>query len=169
MRPRHPSIPRLWLMTDPRMGEDLWRALERLPRGSGVVFRHYDLAPSGRRALFARIRRVAGRKSLVLIRAGAPAGRGESGVHGQRGRGLVTRSAHSRREAIAAIREGADLLFVSPVFATRSHPDAKPLGPLRFRSMVRGLGVPIVALGGLNSRRADRLGAYGWAGIDAWL
>jgi acyl dehydratase len=36
-------------MTDPRMGEALWQALERMPRGSGVIFRHYGMP--GRRAM----------------------------------------------------------------------------------------------------------------------
>ena len=39
-------------MTDERLGDGLWAALERLPKGSGVVFRHYGLAPAERRALF---------------------------------------------------------------------------------------------------------------------
>ena len=32
-----------WLMTDERMGERLWEAIDRLPSGSGgIVFRHYQ-------------------------------------------------------------------------------------------------------------------------------
>src|SRR5439155_26981070 len=42
MHARHP-LPRLWLMTDERQGDGLWAALERMPRGAGVVFRHYSL------------------------------------------------------------------------------------------------------------------------------
>jgi thiamine-phosphate pyrophosphorylase len=172
MRRRHPPIPRLWLMTDERMGDGLWDALERLPRGSGVVFRHYSVAPAERRALFARTVRIAKRRGLVLVRAGASPGPGAAGVHGQRGPGLNTRAAHSRREALAAIRAGADTLFVSPVFVTRSHPGAKSLGRVRFGLLVQGLGVPVIALGGMDAKRARglrALGVHGWAGIDAWL
>ena len=67
---------------------------------------------------------------------------------------------------------GADVLFLSPVFATRSHPDAQPLGLARFAWLVRRTPLPVIALGGMNARRGRRLasfGAYGWAGIDAWL
>lgn len=171
MRPRYP-IPRLWLMTDERMGDALWTALARLPRGGGVVFRHYGLRPVERRALFAKVAKVAHRRGLVVVRAGAERlGRGEDGVHGKRGRGLRTAPAHSRVEAIAAIRAGADALFVSPVFATRSHPGAPALGPVRLGLMVRGLRVPLIALGGMDARRARRLrglNLYGWAAIDAW-
>lgn len=169
--PRRHPLPRLWLMTDERMGEGLWQALERLPRGGGVVFRHYGLAPAERRALFARVLKVAKRRRLVLVRAGSEPMRGEAGVHGAYGRGLRTAPAHDRREAVAALRAGAQVLFVSPVFATRSHPGAPALGRLRFGLLVRGLDVPVIALGGMDVRKAAslrRLGIHGWAAIDAW-
>ncbi|WHU01556.1 thiamine phosphate synthase [Sphingomonas sp. NIBR02145] len=170
MRRRHP-LPRLWLMTDERVGDALWEALERLPWGSGVVFRHYGLPVAERRALFARVRKVARRRGLVLVRAGIEPMRGEAGVHGRRGHGLRTAPAHDRREAVAAIRAGADALFVSPAFPTRSHPGARALGRARFGMLVRGLGVPVIALGGMDARKAASLrpfGIYGWAAIDAW-
>ena len=168
MPPRHPTR---WLMTDERLGDALWAALERLPRGSGVMFRHYATPTAERRRLFARVRRVARRRGLVLVRAGAAAMRGEAGVHARRGRGLVTWPAHDRREAVAAWRAGARVVFVSPVFATRSHPGARPLGPLRAAAVARGLPVAAIALGGMDARRFRRLRALGFAGfaaIDAW-
>lgn len=174
MRRRHPPLPQLWLMTDERMGDRLWDALERLPSGSGVIFRHYGLPLAERRALFARIARIAARKRLVLLRAGSSRlGRAEAGTHGtrHRQRGFHTRAAHSRREAVAAIRAGADAVFVSPIFATRSHPGAGALGRTRFGLLVQGLDVPVIALGGMDARRAAglwQIGLYGWAAIDAW-
>lgn len=157
-------------MTDERMGAALWTALARLPRGGGVVFRHYSLPPGERRALFAEIAKVARRRRLVLVRAGAARLRGEMGVHGRAtpARGLRTFPAHGRREAVAAIRAGADALFVSPVFATRSHPGARTLGRMRLRLLIAGLRVPVIALGGMDAARARGLGVHGWAGIDAW-
>jgi thiamine-phosphate pyrophosphorylase len=166
MRRRQP--PRLWLMTDERQGEGLWRALERLPSGAGVVFRHYSLSRPERRALFERVRTIARRRRLVLIVAGA-ALPGANGVHGRRGRGLNTASVHNLRELKAAERAGADLVFLSPVFATRSHPGARPLGPRRFSLLAHQARVPVVALGGMDAEKGRGLsGAYGWAGIDAW-
>ncbi len=169
MRTRHP-IPRQWLMTDERMGEALWTALEAMPRGAGVVVRHH--ASAKRSALLARIERVARRRGLVVVGAGGL--RASGGVHNARrsGRGLVTRSAHSRRAAIAARRSGADAVFVSPVWPTRSHPGARALGRARLGLMIRGLGIPVIALGGMDARRMRALwalGVYGWAGIDAWI
>lgn len=170
MPSRHP---RVWLMTDERIS-DLEAAVARLRRGDGIVFRHYATPPAERRRLFALLLRIARRRGLVLVRAGATPMPGEMGVHG-RGRpsrpGVRTWPAHSRREAIAGVRAGADVLFVSPVFATRSHPDARSLGPARAAAIVRGLPVAAIALGGMDAERyraIKRLGFSGWAAIDAF-
>jgi thiamine-phosphate pyrophosphorylase len=170
---RRQPLPRLWLMTDERQGDRLWTALERLPRGSGIVFRHYD-APD-RKDLFARILRVTRRRGQVLVLAGPPELAriwGADGSHGRHGRGrarIRTAPAHNLREMREAERCGAKLVFLSPVFATRSHPSAKPLGPARFALLARATRLPVIALGGMNRRRARALsGAYGWAAIDAW-
>ena len=175
MPPRHPArrtgLPRLWLMTDERMGEALWDALARLPKGSGVVFRHHATPAAERRALFARVLKVARARRLMVLSAG---GRlpGAAGSHNRRpDRGLYSRSAHDRGELIAARRAGADVAFVSPVFATRSHPGARALGPVRLGLLIRDAGLPLVALGGMTGPRARRLAAlrlHGWAAIDAW-
>ena len=177
MRSRHP-LPRLWMMTDERQGDALWAALGRLPRGAGIVFRHYALPLAERRALLAKIRRVAQKRGLLLVIAapeGLPVSR-QDGVHNHAMRlhkyaELRTFSAHTVPELRAAKRKGADLVFLSPVFPTRSHPGARTLGPLRFARLVREAAMPVIALGGMNAARARRLrasGAYGWAAIDAW-
>ncbi|QIG81714.1 thiamine phosphate synthase [Sphingosinithalassobacter tenebrarum] len=157
------------------MGDSLWQALERLPRGSGVVFRHYDVPPAARRRLFARVAAVARRRRLLLIVAGpARMGRKADGVHGdlpRRRQGIRTVAVHDRREAVAAMRAGADAVFVSPVFPTRSHPGAAALGRVRTGLLIRDMPMPVIALGGMNERRARglrALGIYRWAGIDAW-
>lgn len=173
MRRCHPSpLPRRWLMTDERMGDGLWEALARLPRGSGVVFRHYSLPPAARRALFERVRRIARRQRFLLVAAGpARVGRGMAGSHG-RHYGALTAPVHSLREAMAAERAGARLVFVSPIYATRSHAGARVLGRARLGLMIRKVEVPVIALGGMDERRwraLRLLGVHGWAGIDAWL
>src|SRR3546814_6089912 len=66
---RHP--PRLWLMTDERLGDSLWTALDNLPPGAGIVFRHYRTPLAERRRLFAGVQAIADRRGLVLVRAGA--------------------------------------------------------------------------------------------------
>lgn len=165
---RRQPLPRFWLMTDERQGDGLWRALERLPRGAGIVFRHYGLPRAERRRLFERMRRIASVRGLTLVVAGSPLPGGD-GTHGRPGRGLRTASAHNLRELRAAERAGANLVFLSPVYPTRSHPGASALGPRRFALIAHQAKVPVIALGGMDAKRARTLGgAYGWAGIDAW-
>ncbi len=161
MLPCHPSkLPRLWLMTDERMGDALFPTIAALPRRSGIVFRHYSLAASDRRALLARVRRAARRYGHIVTVGGESHGRN---------RGAITAPVHSIRERVAAERSGVKLLFVSPVFSTRSHPDVRPLGRVRFGLMVQGAKLPVIALGGMTRARARSLAPfdiYGWAAID---
>lgn len=161
-------------MTDERMGEALWHALAALPRGAGVVFRHHATGLAERRRLFARVAAIARRRRLVLVRAGpVRLGRGEAGVHGGRAPAgkLCLWPAHSRREGVAGVRAGADLLFVSPIHPTRSHPGGRVLRPVRAALLAAGLPVRRIALGGMDAgrfRRMKGLGFDGWAAIDAW-
>jgi thiamine-phosphate pyrophosphorylase len=167
MRRRQP-LPRLWLMTDERQGDGLFDAMRRLPRGAGIVFRHYSLAAAERRALFESVLALARRRGLLLV-AGGPGLTGADGAHNRRAPGLRTFSAHNLRQIRAAERRRADLVFLSPVFATRSHPGGRILGRRRFARLVRQTPVAVIALGGVDEIRFRGLrGAYGWAAIDAW-
>ena len=168
-------LPRQWLMTDERLGDALLRAVERLPPDAGIVFRHHSLAEERRRALFEQVRRAARARRLLLLLAG-PADQarawGADGSHGRGpGEGLRSAPAHSFTEIRAAERAKADLVFLSPVFATRSHPEARPLGLARFAWLARRTELPVIALGGMDAalgRRLASFGAYGWAAIEAW-
>ena len=176
MRARQP-LPRLWLMTDERQGDRLWRALEGLPEGAGVVFRHYGLAKGERRQLFDWVSAVCRERDLLLLLGGSAKLAMEWCAEGSHGRGRSHRSgglrsapAHNRAELRAAHRSGADFVFLSPVFSTRSHPNARPLGPLGFSVLARRSDLPVIALGGMDSGRWRSVSryAYGWAAIDAW-
>ncbi len=167
MPARYPSqMPTVWLMTDERQGDALWSALRHLPPGSGVVFRHRRTPGRERHRLWLRVRRIAHARGLLIVSAGRLPG--ADGMHG--GRGALTWPAHDRGQAIAASRAGAALVFVSPIFHTRSHPGDPALGPMRAARVARGLGLMVVALGGMDRRRFRRIAALGfdgWAAIDA--
>lgn len=173
--PARQPLPRQWLLTDERLGDRLFPALERLPEGAGVVFRHYSLAEPERHRLFDAVRAVAEDRDLVLLLAGsAEEARmwGADGSHG-RGAGAGLRSApvHDYQELRAAERTGADFVFISPVYSTRSHPGAPGMGLACFAWLARRTRLPVIALGGMNPIRGRRLasfGAYGWGAIDAW-
>jgi thiamine monophosphate synthase len=76
---------------------------------------------------------------------------------------------HSAAEAEDAARDGADYLLVGNVYHTSSHPErpAKGLGLIRDAA---GLGLPVIAIGGMDPARAVEArdaGAYGVAAIAA--
>ncbi len=166
--------PRIWLMTDERM-PDVLHAVARLPKGAGVVFRHHATPPADRRALFESVKAVARRRRLVLLLAATPRiarSWGADGAHHRSrlaSRGVRSIAVHTPRELVAARRAKADLVFVSPVFRTRSHPGKAPLGPVGVGLLLGDCAIPAVALGGLNAARFKRLRSLnlsGWAAID---
>jgi thiamine-phosphate pyrophosphorylase len=162
-------------MTDPRI-VDLRAAIRSLPRRSGIIFRHYHLPCPERRALFKQVAKLAKARGHKLLLADHPMIArqwGADGAHsrsGHRSCGIRTVAVHNRREAAAAKRIGADLILVSPVYATTSHPGAKAIGPRGIGMIAETQRRRTIALGGMTAKRAKLLGAlnlYGWAAIDA--
>jgi thiamine-phosphate pyrophosphorylase len=142
-----------------------------LPRGAGVVAR--GLAPGLLRPV-ARLARQRGLRLLVAGDGRAALALG-AGLHlpdrreslgllpfllarrAGPGHLILAMAAHGgQRGAARARRLKPDCLFLSPLFATQSHPGAPALGPLRWAILARGLPAPCMALGGIT---ATRLGA----------
>lgn len=172
---RQPCLPDMWLITDLRNDARLERALLRMPRGSGLVFRHYHLAPAARRTRFDALARIARARGHIVVLAGSAheARRwGADAAYGAPARltggaalpRLMT--AHSLREIGMAQRIRADAILLSPVFPTRSHPGKAVLGPVRLCLLARLSRVPVIALGGMNRHRARSLRWKKWAAID---
>lgn len=175
MQRRYTSLPRLWLMTDERIG-DVVAAIAKLPRGAGIVFRHYSTPPRERRALFEAVRRIAQRRRLMLLLADTPKRARSWGADGAHHRsalpsqGMRSVAVHNGRDLRLAKRVRADLFFVSPVFATRSHPGGRSLGVGRLGLLAGSARGRTVALGGMTAlkwRKVSALGLHGWAAIDA--
>ena len=86
----------------------------------------------------------------------------------------VSTGVHNGRELAAAIDAQIPVVFISPIFATKSHPGGAISGRRGFARLARrfaknGTGVAI-ALGGMNAlsfRLLRHDGAHGWAAIDA--
>jgi thiamine-phosphate diphosphorylase len=85
---------------------------------------------------------------------------------------LFSASCHNAAELACAERLGADLVLLSPVKQTATHPLAEPLGWEGFRHLASGCSLPVYALGGMTAgdlARARAAGAHGVAGIgDFW-
>lgn len=179
MRKRQPvpadALPRLWLLSDARNDAVLERALERLPRSSALVLRHYHLPPDERQARLRRLARIARARGHIVVLAGTASqamASGALGAYGNaarlaRGPGMLRLvTAHNLREIGRAHRARADAILLSPVFPTRSHPGQPALGPVRFRLLAARAMVPVIALGGMTRRSAARLRWRRWAAID---
>ena len=83
----------------------------------------------------------------------------------------VGASCHGAEELERAAELGVDFATLSPVCATASHPDAKPVGWERFAQLVADARLPVYALGGVGPddlERARIAGAQGVAGIRAF-
>lgn len=81
----------------------------------------------------------------------------------------IGRSVHSVDQARSAQAEGADYLLAGPVYETTTHPDAALLGIAGLAHIV-GLGLPVIAIGGVTPERGRdlaRAGVYGVAAIRA--
>ncbi len=168
-------FPALWLLSDARNDAALEDALQRLPRGSGFVFRHYHLPLAERRARFDRLAALCRDRDHMLVLSGSSVAAQEWGADGAYGpaRKLgwcdgIARLAtvHDLFEMSRAERSGIDALFLSPVFPTRSHPDGRHLGKENFQFMAGKATAPVIALGGMNPARATELGWPYWAAID---
>lgn len=81
---------------------------------------------------------------------------------------LLGRSVHDREGAVAAACGGADYVLLGPVFPTPTHPGAPALGVERFRDIAAQVSIPVLAVGGMDPRRAAALGGAGYAAIRAF-
>lgn len=82
---------------------------------------------------------------------------------------LIGVSCHNIDELMRAAREGADFAVYGPIFATRSHPNAQPIGLDALSAATRSVQLPIYALGGITEQNAMLCigaGAVGVAGIS---
>lgn len=169
------GLPPALLLTDHLRLPDPLPAARRLPRGFGIVLRHYAVA--GRDAMARDLVRLAGRPVLVAGDLGLALRARARGLHLPEGgrpprrprpRGfLVTMAAHSLPALRRARALGVDAVLLSPVFPTASHPGAATLGPLRFAALVRLAALPVYALGGVTATTARRLMASGAVGFAA--
>jgi thiamine-phosphate pyrophosphorylase len=175
MSKRQPALPSIWLVSDARNEHAIDQILRNLPRGSGLIFRHYHLKGDARRKRFDEVKRLAKGYGHTVALGASPAMAKRWGInaaYGPPGRlapgpalcRLVT--AHSLREIGAAHRARASAILLSPAFATRSHPGRRTLGPAKFRLLAAHALVPVIALGGMNPRRARQLGNARWAAVD---
>jgi thiamine-phosphate pyrophosphorylase len=177
------SLPVAWFVVDPDRTPDPSAIAQRLPRGAGVIFRHFGRPQALDQAL--KLARIARRRGLVLLIGAdeALAAKAKAdGVHlpermsggvrrlkARRPHWIVTVAAHSP----AALRRasGADAAVLSTVFESRSPSAGRPIGVVRLSALAHASDTPVIALGGVTSSTARRLGGSsvaGFAAVDAF-
>jgi thiamine-phosphate pyrophosphorylase len=162
----------LVLFTDDRKA-DWARAARRLPPGSLVVVR--GRTAKTRAALAEMLDGIA--PLLIAGDAGLAARVGAAGLHLPEARigeaahwrarhpdWIITAAAHGTRALTRAHQ--VDALFLSPVFATASHPGTPSLGAARAALIAASSPVPVYALGGVTARNAALL-ASAFSGVAA--
>ena len=178
------SIPPMWFFTDPTRTPDAAKIAERLPSGSGVVFRGFGRPDVGQEAF--RLADISRRRGLhLLIGQDAELAErvGADGVHLPERRladarklrhvkpsWLITGAVHDLSALRCAENAGCDAVFVSAVFSSHSASAGRPMGPFRFAALASRTSLPVFALGGVHAGSARRLiGAHGFAAIDAFI
>lgn len=160
------------MVTDDERLPDPVKAARALPKGSLVIVRSRD---AKRRHTLGEILQ-AQTHGLILLAADDPVladrlhglhlpeVRARDAAHWRalRPAWVITVAAHSPRGLHAPY---ADAALLSPVFATKSHPQAKILTAVRARLMAQRALLPILALGGVTARNAALL--PGFSGIAA--
>ncbi len=184
------QLPRLYAITDrKKYGEDFLGTLERILRNGVkmVQLREKDLSGRELYHLAGQVRELTRKyEALLLIneRFDVAVAVDADGVHLPEKsfppsvvkklfpQLIVGFSAHSLESAKYAQEEGADFITLGPVFKTSSHPEAKPMGTLKFKEIAQSVNIPVYALGGITWDRIKlcyKNGAYGIAGITIFL
>ena len=174
MYQRFSELPQKIAMTDLSRKVKPLDQIARLTRGDALIFRHYEWGARKRFFEGTVLRQTCMQRGILFLVAGdaglALALRAD-GIHlprwakerhyqwprEDRPSWLVTGAAHNERELRALINCGTNIAIVSPVFPTRSHPEKRALGILRFAAMATWSPVPLYALGGVDQAGARRL------------
>ncbi|MCD5398099.1 thiamine phosphate synthase [candidate division NPL-UPA2 bacterium] len=78
------------------------------------------------------------------------------------GKGIIGASTHNKEEALQAEKEGADYISLGPIFSTQTKEDARPpLGVKRIEEVKKAIGIPLVAIGGINRTNIEEVIAAG--------
>lgn len=85
---------------------------------------------------------------------------------------IYGKSCHSLESIIEAETKKLDYVYFSPIFRTRTHPEAAPVGLEALTDVCRQVKIPVFALGGIskdNYSQCLSAGAYGYAAISMFF
>ena len=143
---RRQTMPRQWLIVRGAADRQGIAAAMRLQRDTGVLL----LQPLARDDMI----RLRLRGLRILVEEGRSVAR-----------------VHDLPELRRALLGRTPLILLSPLYETSSHPEWKPIPPMRAAALARLGKRRLFALGGMDARKFARihaLGFQGWAGISAF-
>jgi len=182
LRPKPCRLSPLVFMSDPTVIPNLIQTVERLPKHTAIIYRHFG--KSSRLEEAQELRQITFERRQQLLIGADPElaiDIGADGVHFKRDKSLTYPRLWRKRcpnwiISMAGIKSGEysedlsvlDGLLLSPVFPSASPSAGPPMGVGNFSRQIRTLNCPVFALGGINKNTAPKLigsGAYGLAGI----
>ena len=137
----------------------------------------------------ARLRKIAGKRKVLFIvndnpliakavnADGVHVGREDARIQQAREilgeNKIIGATARNADEAVEAEKNGADYVAISPIFATATKTDAgKPCGTRMISRVKKAVGIPVVAIGGINAENLARVfeaGADGAAMVSEFV
>jgi thiamine-phosphate pyrophosphorylase len=174
------------MFSDLKRVPNLEKAIYNLPKNSIIIFREYSLKKDKRQELALKFLKIAkklnhkffvGKDSKMALEIKA------DGVHysdlDQNSWQLIKKkyphkfsislACHDFKSIQKAQNSNAEILFLSPIFKTKSHENAKNLGLLKLVKSCKYSSKKVFALGGVNSQNIGKVlknYADGFAGIE---
>ena len=158
-------LPAGWYVTDPARTPAIKETVGNLPRGIGVIFRHFgDAVQLSIARDLAGICREQGRPLLVSADPDLANAIGADGVHwpaklarrATRAAGLASMSVHNVQELRLSRILGMDAILVSTVFPSDSPSARAAIGLERLARVRQSQGPTIYGLGGIDSSNCER-------------
>ena len=175
---RHGTLPPAWFLTDPDRTPDPIEIMRTLPRGFGVIYRHFGAADRMDTAM--QMKAIAAQRKLLLLASYDPEmlRLDLDGIHWprwswpvarhHRPHGLMTTSAHSHRQISQTARMSVDAVFVSSLFKSKSHSAPAAMGLRRYALLNKTTRQSLIALGGINALNVQSVSRYSaFAGVEA--
>ncbi|MDR3325746.1 MAG: thiamine phosphate synthase [Rhodospirillaceae bacterium] len=177
------NLPTLALLTDNQQLTDLLKKINSLPKGSLVIFRHYNCPDrallANKAVILCRARRInfiIAKDINLAITLGVGLHLPEYSIpyvpvklrlrHNKiRPDLLLTAAVHGTIALKQANHLGVNATLISPVFPTTSHIGLSSIGCIAFRRLVRLATTGTYALGGITSHTVISLVGSGAIGI----
>ena len=172
------KIPYIWFLTDSIKTKTPLDTSRKLPVNSGILIRSYNI--ENEKTIIKNIINLKKRKLHTVLVSGRHKSRSNiDGAHLPSwlnssffiNKKLISMSAHGPRDIRKSINIKADIIFISPIFDTTSHPESKNIGVIKLGLIAKLFKKPVIALGGINDNNISRLKGLpivGCAGIDAF-